>query len=280
MTFEYTEAELQTGSDRSLKDILISELADIGFESFVDIPNGFQGYIRTEEFDLEAFKKCLADNNYSSDYKIKNIPSQNWNALWESQFEPIEIGKDVYIRAPFHDSAASFKYELIVEPKMSFGTGHHSTTRLMCQAMLESEVKGLKICDMGCGTGILGILAMKMGASEVTAIDIEFWAYENSIENASRNGVEMEVIEGGAEKLEGKRFDAMLANINRNILINDFDKYAQSLTADGWILLSGFLETDVDAIIKKGREQGFEHVKTYLEDHWRCIKMMKKSVNF
>lgn len=279
MTFEYTEAELQTGSNRSLKDILISELADIGFESFVDIPNGFQGYIRTEEFDLEAFKNCLSENNYLSEYKIKNIPSQNWNALWESQFDPIEIGQDVYIRAPFHESSASFKYELIVEPKMSFGTGHHSTTRLMCQGMLESEVKGLKICDMGCGTGILGILAMKMGAAEVTAIDIEYWAYENSIENASRNGVEMEVIEGGAEKLEGKKFDAMLANINRNILINDFDKYAQSLTADGWILLSGFLETDVDVIIKKGNEQGFERIETYLEDHWRCLKMKKKGVD-
>lgn len=277
MTLAYTEVELKTGSNRSLKDILISNLADIGFESFVDTQEGFLAYIITEDFSETKLIECLKDSNYHGHYQSKVIPPQNWNALWESQFEPIEIGREVYIRAPFHDASPGFKYDLIIEPKMSFGTGHHSTTRLMCQAMLETKIEGLTICDMGCGTGILGILAMKMNAAKVTAIDIEHWAFENSIENAQRNGVKMDVFEGDATLLEGKIFDAILANINRNILINDFEKYESSLKAGGWILLSGFLETDVDAILKKGQSLGFEHLRTYSEENWRCMLMKKKT---
>ncbi|MEX1187822.1 MAG: 50S ribosomal protein L11 methyltransferase [Bacteroidia bacterium] len=275
MTFVYIEASFQTGSDRSLKDILISELADIEFDSFMDSEEGFLAYVREDLFDEKLFNDLVSHREVDKKFTLTRIEPQNWNALWEAQFDPIEIENKVYIRAPFHEKPKGFIYDLVIEPKMSFGTGHHATTRMMCAAMLEIELTGQNICDMGCGTGILGILAKKAGAEKVVGIDIEDWAVENSIENAERNDVEMEVVLGGAEKLESRLFEGVLANINRNILIADFDKYKASLEVGGWILLSGFLETDVKAIINKGEELGFTLEKTYFEDHWRCLRMRR-----
>lgn len=278
MTAVYLEASFETGKDRSLKDILISELADIGFESFMDSEQGFLAYVREDEFNDSEYQSLIKRLEVDNKVALTRIEPQNWNAVWEAQFDLIEISDKVCIRAPFHEKPIGFKYDLVIEPKMSFGTGHHATTRLMCSALLDMELKGKDICDMGCGTGILGILAMKAGAHSVLGIDIEDWAVENSKENAERNNVEMQVLLGDASALEGKSFHGMLANINRNILIADFEAYQKCVKPSGWILLSGFLETDVEAIIEKGSSLGFEHKNTFAEENWRCIWMKKASV--
>ncbi|MCB0819252.1 MAG: 50S ribosomal protein L11 methyltransferase, partial [Bacteroidetes bacterium] len=220
MTGVYYEVSIATGNRRTMKDILIAEMSEIGFDSFVDSENGFLGYAPEENYSEPQLLKLLQKNGYSEKPDIKRIEPQNWNAVWESQFDPILVNKEICIRAPFHDAMPEYKYELVIEPKMSFGTGHHATTRLMCQALSKINPKGKKVCDMGCGTGILGILAMKMGAFSAFGVDIETWAVENSIENAQKNQVQMKVLEGGKEHLENKRFDIILANINRNVLLD------------------------------------------------------------
>jgi ribosomal protein L11 methyltransferase len=278
LTAVYLEASFDTGKDRSLKEILISDLADIGFESFMDSEQGFLAYVREDEFNDSEYQALITRLEVVNKVALTRIEPQNWNAVWESQFDPIEISDKVCIRAPFHEKPIGFKYDLVIEPKMSFGTGHHATTRLMCSALLDIELKGNDICDMGCGTGILGILAKKAGAKSVLGIDIEDWAVENAIENAQRNDVTMQVILGDATELAGKSFHGMLANINRNILIQDFESYNNCIKPGGWILLSGFLETDVDAIIEKGKSFGFEHIITFTEENWRCIRMEKTFV--
>lgn len=273
MTGAYTEVEFQVAGQRQLKDILISDLADLGFESFMDSELGFCAYIRTDEFVEESLSEYMQAHGDSAPFEIRHIPPQNWNALWESQFDPIRVGTQVYIRAPFHEPDPNFQYDLLIEPKMSFGTGHHATTRLMCEAMLKMDIEGKEVCDMGCGTGILAILAGKLHAKNLVAIDIEDWAVENSIENAARNSVDMEVILGDASSLEGKQFDVMLANINRNILVNDFKAYKEAIRPGGTILLSGFLEPDVLHVDQAGRAQGFEKIEVLSEENWRCMRM-------
>lgn len=277
MTGVYIEVDFRTGRDRQLKDILISELADIGFESFMDNETGFLAYAREEDYSKALLDEVISRLTSKCTYHLRRIEPENWNAVWEAQFDPIEVGSDVLIRAPFHAPNPKFKYELIIEPKMSFGTGHHATTRLMCAAMMNMDIEGKDICDMGCGTGILGILGAKLGAKHVLGIDIEEWAVENSIENVARNFVEMDVELGDATNLRGRLFDGMFANINRNILVADFEAYRKCLKPDSWILLSGFLGTDVEIIRLTGEKNGFMHAFTYEEDTWRCVLMVSKS---
>jgi ribosomal protein L11 methyltransferase len=274
LTGVYIEVDFRTGTDRQLKDILISELADIGFESFMDNDTGFLAYTREEDYSKASLDELVNRKASTIEHRIRRIEPENWNALWEAQFDPIEVGNEVLIRAPFHEPNYKFKYELIIEPKMSFGTGHHATTRLMCAALMKLDIGEQDICDMGCGTGILGILAAKRGAKSVLGIDIEDWAVENSIENVARNFVEMDVEIGDASNLTGKSFDGMLANINRNILVADFQAYRACLKPGAWILLSGFLGTDVDIIRQAGENLGFTLMETYAEDTWRCMLMI------
>jgi len=276
LTGVYIEVDFMTGRDRQLKDILISELADIGFESFMDNGTGFLAYSREEDYSKASLDEVLGRLASNIEHHILRIEPENWNAVWEAQFDPIEVGSDVLIRAPFHDAHPEFKYELIIEPKMSFGTGHHATTRMMCAAIMKLDIQDKDICDMGCGTGILGILAAKLGAKHVLGIDIEEWAVENSMENVTRNFVEMDVELGDASNLKDKMFDGMLANINRNILVADFQAYRNCLKPNSWILLSGFLGTDVDIIRQTGEKYGFAHFNTYEEDTWRCMLMVSK----
>ena len=276
MSLPYLEIAFRTGKNRQLKDILIAELGDAGFESFVDEKDGFLAYIPEPELNEQNLLELINRVAPGIVWEKKIIPPQNWNAVWEAQFDPIRLTENCVIRAPFHPPVKDGSIELIIEPKMSFGTGHHATTRMMCKAMFSIQFEGKKVLDMGCGTGVLGILAAKLGASSVTGIDIEEWAVENAIENAGRNDVSMEVKKGGAEQISTEAFDIILANINRNILLADSHAYAAALKNNGYILLSGFLETDVSALLESYVALGFTHKKTIGEENWRCILFLKR----
>lgn len=275
MTGVYYEVALNTGNRRTLKEILIAELADAGFESFVDSQDGFLAYAPEELFSMEKLLNVLHAAEYMESPVVQRIEPQNWNAVWESQFEPIVVNKDICIRAPFHDPMPQFAFELIIEPRMSFGTGHHETTRLMCQAMQTIDFKSKTVCDMGCGTGILGILAMKMGAASAFGVDIEHWAAENAKENATANNVSMQIEEGGVEHLQGKKFDIILANINRNVLLDQLSEYANCLASGGYLFLSGFLEPDVSRLISASETIGFSVLNVTGEQNWRCVSLVK-----
>jgi ribosomal protein L11 methyltransferase len=268
----YFEYQFLTGKDRQLKDILISGLADIGFESFMDDDTGFLAYVQEPDFQEAALQEVLASFPEKPEYRSKRIEPENWNAVWEAQFDPIRVSDRCVIRAPFHPAFEDGSIELIIEPKMSFGTGHHATTRLMCEALLALEVGGKRVMDMGCGTGVLGILAAKLDAAAVEGIDIEEWAVENARENAERNKVAMSVLLGGAEQLvAGVTYDIFLANINRNILVQDMDHYCKAMHAGSYLLLSGFLEPDVPALKELCAAKGLTFMEEKAEDTWRCL---------
>lgn len=276
MSAVYLEFQFLTGKDHQTKDILISELSDIGFESFMDDETGFLGYIQETEFNQGTFDASISTFQHPINFKQNRIEPQNWNAVWEAQFDPIRINDHCVIRAPFHLAFEDGSIELIIEPKMSFGTGHHATTRLMSKTLMNMPVAGKKVMDMGCGTGVLGILAAKLQAAEVKGIDIEEWAVENAIENAERNNVQMHILLGGAECLiENEQFDIFLANINRNILMKDMDFYIRSMKEGAALLLSGFLEPDVTAIKEICISKGLKFSEVHAEDTWRCLVFFK-----
>lgn len=259
-------------------EIVIAEFADFGFESFVENNTGFQGYIQTNNFsekqllELPIFKNKEIKINYSA----KLIPDENWNAVWESNFEPVVIGNDCHIRAPFHPEKNGIKYEIIIEPKMSFGTGHHETTHMMARMLLEMDVKDKTILDMGCGTGILAILACKMNAAKVIAIDNDEWAFNNSRENIVKNNVpDAEVYMGDAQLLEKQRFDIIFANINRNILLNDIPAYSKVLLNDGFLALSGFYMDDLNTINKKSEAFDLKFIRNLEMNNW-CAALYQK----
>ena len=271
MSATYIEIDFQIGNQRQLKDILIAELSEIEFESFMDHENGFSAYVQADLFNQAAFENIIAIQEKKVNYEIKTIAPQNWNAAWEAQFDPILIGDNCVIRAPFHPAFTDGRIELIIEPKMSFGTGHHATTRMMCEALFEMEMQNKKVLDMGCGTGILGILSAKLGAKSVIGIDIETWAIENTIENAERNNVTMSAFVGVADDIPIGPFDIILANINRNILVNDGESYVNVLVPNGILAVSGFLETDEVIIVSHFKAQGLIPISVKKEENWRCI---------
>ena len=208
-------------------EILIAELGNVGFESFVETSNGVTAYIQKEDWNASILEDIyiLSSDEFSIEYHHKEVPQTNWNAAWEKNFEPIQVDDLVSIRAPFHPNP-NLKFDIVIEPKMSFGTGHHETTHMMVQHLLQLEVANKKTLDMGCGTGILAIFAEMKGAKPIDAIDIDNWCYENSLENVTRNNCEhITVYEGEASLLQGKKYDLIIANINRNILLQDLQIY-------------------------------------------------------
>jgi ribosomal protein L11 methyltransferase len=228
------------------KDILIAELADIGFDTFEDTQNGFDAFIVADQFDEKALKEVVWNNdenlqNYQ--YTIEDIEPENWNEEWEKNFTPLIISDDCYVRATFHPSQPQYKYEIVIDPKMAFGTGHHQTTTMMMEYILETEMKEKTILDMGAGTGILGILASRRGAKSVIAIDNDEVCYRSAIENAALNNIDnLTSICGSKEVIPAIAFDIILANINRNILLDQIENYATVLKQNGKIFFSGFYE--------------------------------------
>ena len=228
-------------------EILIAELGYAGFESFVEDSEGVTAYIQKEDWNAFILDdiQILNSEEFKITYEFDEIEQTNWNSEWEKNFNPIVVDNLVTVRAPFHDKPDT-KFDLIIEPKMSFGTGHHETTHMMIQHILKNDFKNKSVLDMGCGTGVLAILAEKVGATKLDAIDIDNWCYLNSLENVERNDCEhISVYEGDVGLLEGKSYDTIIANINRNILLADIPSYAKCLNANGELYLSGFYEEDI-----------------------------------
>ncbi len=271
----YTELKINLSSlPGHMKDILVAELGQVGFESFMEEKGILLAYIPANNYNEKVIIK-LADEFEHFQFEANEIEQQNWNAQWESDFEPVIINKFCFIRAPFHKPKPGFEHEIVIEPKMSFGTGHHATTRLMLQLMLKAGINKKEVLDMGCGTGILAIMAKKMGASKVTGIDIDEWAVENTVENAEKNNVSgLTVYKGTAENIQGK-FDIILANINRNILVNDMSIYSTHLKKGGYILFSGFYQNDEPIIESSCKKNELHRIGQLHEDQWSALLFQK-----
>ncbi len=255
-------------------EILIAELGELPFDSFIETENGFSAYITKENWTETILDDIYILNNpeFKISYTIEEIEQKNWNSEWEKNFDPIDVDGLCHVRAPFHPKTEA-KYDIVIEPKMSFGTGHHETTHMMIQHLLEMDVEGMKTLDMGCGTAILAILAEMKGAQPIDAIDIDNWCYLNSIENAERNDCKhISVYEGDASLLAGKKYDLIIANINRNILLNDMQTYVDCLNPNGVILFSGFYEQDIPYIDASCTEKGLTFVKKINRNNWVSLK--------
>jgi ribosomal protein L11 methyltransferase len=261
------------------QDLLIDELADLGFDTFEETDFGFKAYIPSENFDKAQVDDRLAFYNdmVSFSYEVNLIPQKNWNEVWESNFKPIEVAGQIYVRATFHEPKPDFKYEIVIDPKMAFGTGHHDTTCLMMDTMLENTMQGKKVLDMGCGTGILAIFASKLGASSITAIDYDMLCYKSTFENTALNHVKgMHIICGSKEDIPNEEYDLILANINRNILVDQMGRYSEVLKPGGEIYFSGFYEhTDLDIIKEEAHKYGFNYVSHKTSNHWVAAKFIK-----
>lgn len=272
----YTELYIPV-IDSEQAEIYIAELAEMPFESFDQNDTCLKAYIREDE--LEKCRVQVEDfiGTTGVECKLTTIETVNWNSVWESNFTPVEVEGKCAIRAPFHDAYPAFELDIVIMPKMSFGTGHHATTWLMTAELMEHRFNGQRGLDMGSGTGVLAIIAAKRGAAHIDAVDIDEWAYENSAENLAANGVEDKVtpILGDVAAIDGKHYDFILANINRNILLADMDKYVATLNGGGQLIMSGILEKDIPAISQKAESLGLSHLNTRLKDGWAAISYKK-----
>ena len=259
-------------------EILIAQLGEKPFESFIETDSGIIAYIQQELCNEHVLKDILilSSPEFTISYTIEQIEPVNWNEEWEKNFEAINVDGKCYVRAPFHKKTKS-EFDIVIEPKMSFGTGHHETTHMMIQHLLETDVTHKKTLDMGCGTAILAILAEMKGAYPIDAIDIDNWCYLNSIENATRNNcTQITVFEGNASLLVNKKYDLIIANINRNILLEDMQIYINCLKNDGILLLSGFYSEDIEAINTSCTKKGMTYVKKFERNNWVSLKYHKK----
>ncbi len=258
-------------------EILIAELGAVGFESFVETENGVLAYIQKGDWNEHILDSIFVLNNdeFKITYEIEEISQVNWNSEWEKNFNPIQVDDLVSIRAPFHENP-NLKYDIVIEPKMSFGTGHHETTHMMVQHLVKLELENKKVLDMGCGTGILAIFSEMKGANPVDAIDIDNWCYLNSIENIERNNcTHITVYEGDASLLIDKKYDVIIANINRNILLNDISTYVNCLNKNGILLLSGFYQEDISTINAEVSKYDLKLDTTLERNNWVSLKYNK-----
>ena len=261
------------------KEIFVSLLADLGCESFADGETDavLLAYIAENNYNAENIETLFAAYKTETklQYSIKEIEQQNWNAVWESNYEPVLIAGKCFIRAPFHDFDSQAAYNIVIEPKMSFGTAHHETTSLMIEFLLEEDLQGKSVMDMGAGTGILAILAHLRGAQPITAIDNDEWAYLNNLENNARNNAETITVKLGDASLltENEKYDLIIANINRNILLRDLPVYSHVLQQNGVILLSGFyVGEDLEMITQQCNSLGLQLVSVKEKNSWSAVK--------
>lgn len=260
------------------RDILVAQLSELGYEGFLETDSGLDAYVPQADFDADALESLfdmLGKHGLSIDHTRSVQEDHNWNEEWEKNFDPVEVEDLCRIRAPFHASIGGFRQELIIMPKMSFGTGHHSTTWMMVKLMMEQGVQS-PLLDMGCGTSVLAILARKLGATGVTAIDIDEWAYTNSLENVEMNAAgPVEVLQGDATLLAGRHFSTILANINRNVLLADIEVYARCMSAGGTLFLSGFYLHDLPDIQTCAEAHGFSFTRSLEKQDWSAALFRK-----
>ncbi len=277
---EYTKVSFSfTDIQEYQQDILIAELGDIGFDTFEDTETGFDAFILTNQFDEEQLKSILIGygDELHYTYVVSSIAPENWNEEWEKNFSPLIINDDCYVRATFHEHQPQYKYEIVIDPKMAFGTGHHQTTTMMMLYILEADMQDKTILDMGAGTGILGILAAKRGAKDIVAIDNDEVCYRSAMENASLNEIDnLTSLCGSKDVIPQQEFDVILANINRNILLDQIESYAAVLKQGGAIYFSGFYETpDLDMIKAHCAKFSINYVDHKKMGDWVATKFVK-----
>ncbi|PRP66949.1 50S ribosomal protein L11 methyltransferase [Nonlabens agnitus] len=274
----YVEYTFTVAPIEPWNDVLAAQLGTLGFESFMETEEGLLAYIQKDldQEDLLKDLEILQSDHVDIAFAKAEIPPTNWNHEWESNFEAIMVDGRCEVRAPFHEKHV-VDYDIVIEPKMSFGTGHHQTTYMMMEHLLELDFKNQKVLDMGSGTGVLAILAQMRGANAVDAVDIDTWCYENALENVERNKADkVTVILGGAEVLQDKFYDVIIANINRNILLVDIPTYSKCLSTGGLLLLSGFYEEDLEAIEAACLQAGLEYQGHRKKDNWIAPMFLKK----
>ncbi|MCL7987582.1 50S ribosomal protein L11 methyltransferase [Sphingobacterium sp. lm-10] len=263
------------------KDLLIAELGDIGYDTFEYTTDGFVAYIPAANLDIPALESLLVREaeGYEVDYEVQEVEEQNWNVLWESNFQPITVDGRLYVRATFHTPQPQYEYEIVIDPKMSFGTGHHQTTAMMLSYILDADLDGKAVLDMGCGTGILAIAAAKRGASSILAVDYDEICVSSVAENSALNEItKIEAALGSQEQIAGKSFDVILANINRNILLDQLESYSESLSSDGKLYISGFYEgEDLDILKQKAQSVGLVFNDQKVLDRWCSAMFVKNS---
>ncbi len=260
------------------REILISDLSDIDFEGFLETDEGVEAYIEEAELDMKKVQevfKHLREADFEISHTSSVAEEKNWNEEWEKNFDPVEIKDLCRIRAPFHESKTGFKQEILIMPKMSFGTGHHATTSLMVEYLMTTKVES-PLLDMGSGTAVLAILARILGVEDVTAIDIDEWAFENAPDNCELNNIsDIEILMGDASLLGPKKFNTVMANINRNVLLEDIPKYSDVLHKNGQLFVSGFYVEDLDLIKEVAVRSGFIFNGNLVKDNWVSARFIK-----
>lgn len=269
--YYFKVAPLQPGAE-----ILIAELGETGFESFVETEEGIEAYIQKSEWNEDILEdiQILNSEEFEISHTFEEIKQINWNEEWEKNFNPILVDGICSVRAPFHEKPNT-EFDIIIEPKMSFGTGHHETTHMMIQHILKNDFKNKSVLDMGCGTAVLAILAEKNGANCVDAIDYDNWCYVNSLENVERNNCKnITVMEGDASLLSDQKYDIIIANINRNILLNDIGSYVNCMNVNGAMFLSGFYDTDIPSIEAECNKHDLKLVDKLEKNKWVALKFV------
>jgi ribosomal protein L11 methyltransferase len=274
---DYIEVRI-TGFTGFDPEIVMAQMAELGFESFSESESGIQAFTREDMYQediVSAYLQKLCDE-HGLRYSVHKIEAQNWNAIWESGYEPVTIAGKCQVRAPFHEPVAGLPFDIVIEPRMSFGTAHHETTSLMLELLMEEEVNGKRVLDMGCGTGVIAILAHKMLAAQVVAIDNDEWAYSNALDNMEKNNaLAVTVLQGEAGDIPMPGYDLIIANINRNVLLSDIPLYVKYLNPDGVLLLSGFYLEDLDQIRLASEKAGLLYASFTSDNNWVGAKFVK-----
>ena len=273
-TFEYT---FTAPSSDIQHDMLITMLAEIGFDSFMDEDRCLKAYCSADNRDDIAVENLLTDPTFSDVHllKVGEMPDKDWNELWEASYQPVVVNERCRVRAPFHEPDPSYEFDLVIEPKMSFGTANHETTAQIIQLMLETDFQGKEVLDMGSGTAVLAILAKKLGAARTVAIDNDEWAYRNAFTNIGLNGISnIEIVLGDALSIQG-RFDVVLANINRNILLRDMQHYVEAMRPAAHIFFSGFYTEDLPSIKEEAERLGLRYCRHLSRNNWVAAEFVK-----
>ena len=271
--------EVKVSCDAPFRDILIAEMAELGFDSFVETEAGFDAYIAEDLFNHQRLEQCF--NSYRKQteigYQQKKIPRVNWNEAWEKNYESLRVSDRIYVRASFHKPRPEFEYEIIINPKMSFGTGHHETTQQLLAMQAETDHRQKTVLDIGSGTGILAIMAAKLGAASVDATDIDDWCIENATENFELNQVKPDWVKQGAIRTLNltETYDILLANINKNVLLDELDAYAALTKTGGYLFLSGFYAHNETHLMETAKPLGFEKLKSTEKRNWMALLLRK-----